>query len=207
MSKVKSGSVRMTVPQKIQFARQIVLDMTGNANFATPAPALASLTAAAAALEASYNTAQATRQLAKSQTSDQDAKAAQLDALLAHEADYVNSTANGDEVKIESSGFSVKNPPTPIGALDMVTNLSVAPSQHQGSANLKWKKLRGATAYAIERAAHAPGALAWTGAAMLTKSKASLNTMTSGQKYWFRVAGVGAAGPGPWSEPVSLFAP
>ena len=196
----------MTVPQKIQFARQIVLDMTGNANFDIPAPALTAVSAAATDLETAYNAAQTARQVAKSLTSNQDAKAAALDLILAQEANYVENTANGDRTKIESSGFSVRNPSAPIGPLPMVTDLAVAPSENEGSADLKWKLIRGARSYVIERASAAP-TLNWAPIASPTKSKASVNTMTSGQKYWFRVAGIGAAGQGPWSETVFLYAP
>jgi hypothetical protein len=206
MSLVKVGTATMTVPQKIQFARQIVIDMTGNANFTTPAPTLAALTAAATALETAYNAAQTARQVAKSQTANQDAKALALDLLLAQEANYVENTSGGDRTKITSSGFSVRNPSTPIGPLPAVVDLTVAPSQNEGSADLRWKALHGAKSYLIERALDA-GTLAWDGIATPTKAKASVNTMTSGLKYWFRVAAVGAAGPGPWSEAVSLYAP
>ena len=194
------------MPQKIQYARQIVIDMTGNANFTTPAPALTALSTAATALETAYNTAQATRQLAKSQTSNQDQKAAALDLLLTQEANYVFNTSGGDKTKIESAGFSVRNPSTPIGPLTMVTDLSVAPSQSEGSADLDWKAVRGAMSYVIERAPDAT-TLAWAPIATPTKSKASVNTMVSGQKYWFRVAGIGAAGQGPWSDTAFLYAP
>jgi hypothetical protein len=206
MSLVKVGTKNMTVPQKIQFARQVVIDMTGNANFTTPAPTLASITTAATALETAYNSAQTARQVAKSQTANQDAKSLALDLLLAQEANYVENTSGGDRTKITSSGFGVRNPATPIGILDMVTNLAVAPSQSEGSADLKWKKVRGAKSYVIERAPDG-GSLVWDSIATPTKAKASVNTMTPGVKYWFRVSGVGAAGQGPWSEPVFLYAP
>ena len=206
MSLVKVGLADFTVPQKIQFARQIVIDMTGNANFTTPAPSLASITTAATALETAYNAAQTARQVAKSLTSAQQVKDAALDFLLTQEANYVQNTSNGDRTKIESSGFGVRNTPAPIGPLAMVTDLAVAPSQNEGSADLKWKPVHGAKSYLIERAPDAT-TLAWNGIAAPTKARASVNTMTPGQKYWFRVAGVGAAGPGPWSEEVAMFAP
>ena len=45
MAKVKLSLQSLTIPQKIQFIRQVVTSMTGNANFATPAPALVAITA------------------------------------------------------------------------------------------------------------------------------------------------------------------
>jgi len=207
MSQVAVGTSSLPVPDKIQYARQIVLDMTGNANFTTPAPTLASITTAATALETAYNAAQTARQLAKSATSTQDAKSAALDLLLSQEANYVENTSGGDQAKIESAGFSVKAPPTPIGPLTAPAALVVSPSQSAGTANLKWKGVRGSNSYTIQRATDPNVDASWIQADVATKSKATVNTMTSGTKYWFRVAAVGAAGLGPWSDPVPTIAP
>src|SRR5436190_15734008 len=109
MAITKIGLAEMPVPEKIQFARQIVTQMTGNANFTTPAPTLASISTAATALESAYNAAQAAYATAKALTSTQDDKEAALDLILSQEANYVENTSGGDKAKIESSGFSVRN--------------------------------------------------------------------------------------------------
>jgi hypothetical protein len=46
MALVKLGFSRLSVPAKIQSARNIVAKMTGNAKFPTPVPTLASITTA-----------------------------------------------------------------------------------------------------------------------------------------------------------------
>lgn len=207
MAQVKVGTAAMPIPDKIQFARQIVIDMTGNANFTTPAPTLASITTAATALESAYNAAQTARQVAKGLTTAQDAKNIALDLLLSQEGNYVENTSGGDAAKIESSGFSVGNPKTPIGPLLAPLNLVAKPSESEGTADLKWKSVRGAGTYNITRATDPNVEASWVVAGASTKTKASVNTMTSGTKYWFRVAGVGAAGQGPWSDPVPMIAP
>ena len=40
-----------------------------------------------------------------------------------------------------------------------------------------------------------------------TKSKATVSGLVTGTKYYFRVAGIGAAGQGAWSELASEVAP
>ena len=45
-----------------------------------------------------------------------------------------------------------------------------------------------------------------TPAGVTTKSKGPVTGLTSGTKYWFRVAAVGAAGQGAWSNPASRTA-
>ena len=208
MALIKTGLDRLSVPDKIQYARQIVLDMTGNANFPTPNPALTSVTTAANNLESSYNAAQTARQISKSKTSDQDVKSVALDMIVTQLANYVENTSNGDKTKIESAGFSTRNPATPPLPMMAPEDLQVFPSAGAGtgSADLSWAPVRGAYTYNIERAADAP-VLTWGNVGVATKSKATVNSMTSGLKYWFRVTAVGPAGQGPASDPVPLFAP
>ena len=40
-----------------------------------------------------------------------------------------------------------------------------------------------------------------------TKSSTTVKNLTSGTKYWIRVAAFGAAGQGPWSDPATKVAP
>jgi len=46
----------------------------------------------------------------------------------------------------------------------------------------------------------------WTLGVVSTKSSATLSGLTSGTKYWFRVAAIGAAGQGAWSDPATKMA-
>jgi len=196
----------MSVPAKIQYTRQIVLDMTNNPNFAAPSPDLDILSDAATSLESAYNAALQARANAKMQTSVMGQKSAVLDLLLMQEASYVQSTSGGDKAKIESAGFDVRDTPTPIGQLPAPAEPKAVPSQNPGMIQLSWKKVRGAKSYLIERALDNQP-LEWAAASTSTKTKAMVNTMTSGLRYWFRVAAIGSAGQGTWSEPISKIAP
>jgi hypothetical protein len=206
MALIKLSLDRLSVPDKIQFGRQIVQAMSGNPNFPPPTPALPAVTAGSDTLETSYNDAQSARQLAKSKTSIQDNDASSLDWTITQLAYYVESTSDGDKAKIESAGFSVRNPPAPIGLLPAPTDLQVVASEFAGSADLNWKSGRGSRAFTIERAEDAP-VPEYEVIGTSTKKYASLNSMVSGKKYWFRVAAIGAAGQSAWSDPVPLFAP
>ncbi len=206
MSLIKLGLQTLSVADKIQFGRQIVQAMTDNPNFPTPTPTLPKLSEGSLELEDAYNNAQAARQAAKARTSVQDDRAVELDWFITQMALYVESASDGDKAKIESAGFSVRNPATPVGALPAPVDLQVAPSEHAGTADASWKPVRGAKAYAIERAEDAP-ALDWAVIGTSTKKEATLNSMVSRSKYWFRVAAIGAAGQSAYSEPVPLYAP
>lgn len=207
MALVKVGTAKMSDPDKIQFARQIVTQMTGNTNFTTPDPGLASITTAADALETAYNDAQTAQAQARAATSTQQDASDALDLLLSQEGNYVENASGGDQAIIESSGFNVRNVPAgPIGDLPAPADVDITPNENAGTVNMRWEKVRGAYSYIVEKAVDAP-TLSWSTALNCTKTRVVVNTMASGTKYWFRVAGVGAAGQGAWSDPISKYAP
>lgn len=96
----------MDVAEKLQFARQIVTAMTGNANFATPDPTLASVSGYADDLENAYNAASVARQNATTLTSVQDDKENMLDTTLMKLSNYVENVIDSDETIIQSAGMS-----------------------------------------------------------------------------------------------------
>jgi len=206
MSYAKLGLDVLTVPAKIQYGRRLAAGITSNPNFPTPNPNAAALTAATDQLETAFNDAQAARLIAKTKTALQDEQNAALDLLVAQLASYVDNASGGDAVKIESAGFAVRATPAPIGELPAPTDLQVLPSEHSGSADVSCKPVHGAKTYLYERAADA-ATLDWKPIGASTKRAGMFNSMVSGQKYWFRMAAVGAAGQSAWSDPVPLFAP
>lgn len=206
MSTIKLGLDGMSVSDKIQFGRQIVTAMTGNPNFTTPNPTLAVLTGGSDDLEAAYNTAQTARQLAKLRTTTQDNDEATWDGLITQMASYVQNISAGNKAIIESSGFSVRNTPAPVGLPPAPTDLAVVPSEQAGCADLSWESERGYRSFTIERAEDAPTPV-YHVVGNTTKKFGTFNSMVSGRKYWFRVASVSPAGQSAWSEPVALFAP
>ena len=205
MAHVKTNLAKLKTTEKIQFARQIVTDMTSNPNFPMPTPALPSVAAAATTLEAAYNAAQTARQISKSKTAAVSPADEALNLALTQLANYVQNASGGDPAKIQSAGFPVRDTPAPIGALPAPVEFQVQPGQTEGHMNVRWKGVRGASSYIVERAQDAP-VLNWSQALTTTKSRGTINTMASGARYWFRVAAVGAAGQGAWSAPISKIA-
>jgi hypothetical protein len=206
MSRVKTQLSKLTVGQEVAFARQIVTKMTGNATYTTPSPALMAITTAADALEAAFNAAEAARISSKQATSAMNDKKAALSALINLEAAYVQNTSLGDKTKIESAGFETTNPNSPIGPLPAPEDVQLDANVNPGNMGIKWTPVRGAASYIVERAPDGE-VMNFIVAANPTVSKALVNTMTSGQRYWFRIAAVGAAGAGDWTLPVSKIAP
>ena len=206
MANVKTNLAKLKTAEKIQFARQIVTDMTSNPNFPMPTPALPSVASAAATLEEAYNASQIARQISKSKTAAVVPADEALNLALTQLANYVQNASGGDAAKIQSAGFPVRNTPAPIGPLPAPTELEAQPSHSEGHVNLWWKGVRGASSYVVERAQDA-SLLNWVQALTTTKSRAVVNSMTSGARYWFRVAAVGAAGQGAWTDAISKIVP
>lgn len=207
MSYAKIGLDDLIVPAQIQYGRRVIAGITENPGlFPTPNPTLAVVTTRTDELEAAYNNALAARLTAKNLTQVLTTETELFAGAIAQLASYVDNTTNGDAILIERSGFEVCATPTPVGPLPTPIILSVRASELPGHADLRWKRIYGAKAYNIERAEDTPEGT-WKPMGTVTKCSASVNTMVSGKKYWFRIAAVGAAGQSAWSEPVALIAP
>lgn len=206
MATIKVGIIGLSIPDKVQYVRQITTNMTGNPNFAIPSPTLADVIAKADGLESAYNAAQVARQVAKAKTALQDTASAELDLIVTQLANYVENASGGDAGVIVSSGFSVKSPGAPIGELPAPTDVRVVAGPRSGTADIESGPVYGARSYLYERAEDAE-VRNFQAAGASTRPKATLNSMVSGKKYWFRMAALGAAGQGPWSDPVPVIAP
>jgi len=85
--------------------------------------------------------------------------------------------------------------------------LSATAGDHEGEVDLAWDGVAGARSYVIEKSADPPTATSWGHGGVATKSRASINGLTPGTRYWFRVAAVGTNGQSGWSDPATRIAP
>ncbi|MFN0031548.1 MAG: hypothetical protein ACKVOR_05260 [Flavobacteriales bacterium] len=84
--------------------------------------------------------------------------------------------------------------------LTQVLNVSSKMTGVEGVIDLKWKRLRGAKFYTVQVTATPEVAASWTQLVIVPRSRVKLTEMPSLQVRYFRVAGTGTAGQGPWSE-------
>jgi len=217
-AKVKINFIKIPVPEKIQYARDRVDDMTGNANFATPDPALASITAAALDLENKHLAAQGG---GPADTIAQNAAEAVLDDLMRDEADYVDDIADGDTVIISSAGFTpTQTENTPVQKPGKPENLKLKHLEQPGSIGTVCDKVENAKAYATVISIAADGMVSVSGedvvirgeAVMVivnvsTNRKTTHSGLTSGTKYYVRKYAINAAGRGPDSDVIPIVAP
>lgn len=199
MRQVKLEFSRLTIPVKIQKARNIVAKMTGNTNFTTPVPALTAVTTAINKLEASHEAALDGGSAKKAAMSIDDAA---LMTLMKQLAAYVQDITLGDELKIISSGMDVrrlKSAPQPLTA---PVDSRVELNGNAGEVMLRWKAVKGARSYIIESTSTPGDEATWTHFDVSTRTRFLATNLSSLTIVWFRVAAHGAKGRSAFSDPI-----
>ena len=127
--------------------------------------------------------------------------------LLTQLANHVENSSHGDPVKIQSAGMTVRSAAARIGALSVPTDLTATEGDKEGEIDLSWDRVHGAKSYVIQSTLSMTDTPVWASAGVATKSSFTTTGLASGKRHWFRVAAVGAAGQGPWSDPATKIAP
>jgi hypothetical protein len=197
----------LTIPEKITRAQQIVAALTGNPNFTAPHPTLAEVTTAINELEAAANAAQAARYEARARTAAQSLKEEALVRIMSQLVAHVASVAGDDPDKVLSAGLDVRAASSTPSAPTTPPVLTATTGDHEGEIDLSWDTIRNARSYTIERSADPPTTDSWTHAEISIRSSITLEGLTSGTRYWFRVAAVTTNGQSPWSNPAMKIAP
>jgi hypothetical protein len=192
----------------VALANTIRTAMTGNANFATPNPSLASVGTQVTTTStkiAAYDTLVASGQTA---LADRDAAVATLCGLLSQLGAYVENTSGGDAVKIQSAGMGVRAASAPVGPVAQVLDLVLSAGDFDGTLDLMCAPVRGAKSYEIQTSPDPQTNTSWTPKMTASKSSATIEGLTSGAKVWVRMRAIGAENkPGPWSDPAVKVVP
>jgi hypothetical protein len=208
MPKIKLNFGRLSIPEKIARAQQIVAALTGNSNFPTPHPTLAEVTAATGALETAANAVHAARFEAKRRTAAQGIKEDELNQLMAQLGAYVESVAGDDESLILSAGLEKRSFAAPDSSAPTAPEtLTATTGNHEGEIELSWDTAHGARSYVVERTTDPQTASSWTQAGVSPRSSVILEGLDSGTRYYFRVAAVTLNGQSPWSNQAVKVAP
>ena len=203
MKKVVLNLANLTIPAKVEYGRQVKTSMTGNPNFTTPLPALTLIDTACIDLETAFNNAEQARLNAKAKTVIQNQKEAAFNDLMNQLANYVENTSGGDEAKIKSSGMKAKAKAVKSSSvLKKPENLSASIGDKGNEVDLHWDKIAGANSYEVETCIDPAEDAKWLHYKTVTKTKATVTGLTSGTRYWFRVAAVNTNGVSGWSTAV-----
>ena len=206
MSRIKLN-LRQPIPDKLQTSRQIIAAMTNNPNFATPHPPLEDVATSLATLDEAYKAHQIAKADARTKAAVADDAELELDRQLRKLAAYVESIADTDETIIASAGMQTKAVRTTPAVLSAPGALRATAGDHEGQIDLTWRKVEYSRSYIIQISPDPPTADSWGHAETVTVANKTIQNLTSGTKYWFRVAAIGSLGQSPWSEPATKVAP
>jgi len=183
-------------------ASHVVEQMTGNAHFPTPSPALTTITSA------NNNYIVCLNKVGNGSREDTVLKndsRKMIESLLKQETSYVQITSGGDEAIILSSGFDVNKKPAAVGPLPKATGLQVKPGNNKGTILANCNVVANASFYEFEYtdAPIAPNCI-WI-VKTSTKHRLLIEGLTSGKQYVFRVAGAGSDSSRNWSDEIHSF--
>ena len=201
---IKAGLKGLRTAELVGKSKHVEAQMTANANFATPSPALADVTAARTALEAAIAVAESGAHAA---IASKNVAAKKLTNQLVQLARYVNSVAGSDVDVAVSSGFDLSKMPDPIDKLEAPTKFEAERGSITGQVALRWKGVRGGRMYNTYICEGDPAMDGkWTFAGSSSRSKLTVTGLTTDKMYAFKVAALGVVGEGPMSEIVSAKA-
>ena len=190
------------VPDKIQFLRDVVTQMTGNANYPTPDPALTVITAKANALESALGAQAIAQQAAKTATTNLETAEKLADAAISSLSNHVWEKSGGDEAKIQGAGMTLRAPKTPTTSLPAPQGLTATAGDEEGELDLVWEPVPKSKGYEVQTSPDPVTSTSWEYAETSTASKTSLTGLPSGSKIWVRVRALGPKKiKSPWSDP------
>jgi len=209
MAKVKLDLKGRTDHEIITLARTMVTSMTGNPDYTTPNPPLASITAAADTGEAGINDALVKEQEAVEFVEKKDDAIEALSNLLTLSGNYIQLASGGDEAKILGAGVEVQSTGSPKAVPPKIENVKLTQGDDAGEVDIMWKsQVKLINNYSIRFTYGDINNPTWQNAPETpTKSKYTLSGLTSGAKVWVEVAGNNAAGKGGWSDPAVIYVP
>jgi len=207
MARIRLNLRSLSVTDKIAKGRQIVTAMTNNTNFPNPSPPLTEITASLDELTQAFALVQSAKSEVSTRVVTQDNSEARLDQLLTQLAGYVESVAGRDDTLITSVGMETKAVPSAATVPSLPQALAANAGEHEGEINLLWKAVPKARSYIIEFSLDPATASSWTHVGIATSASKVVTNLTSGKRYWFRVAAVGAGGQSGWSEHATKVVP
>ena len=196
---VKLGWKRLKPAQQVVKANEVITNLTGNPDFPTPIPTLATVQTAADELDAALLALDGSHE----KTAVKNQKVERLSDLMTALVGYVQSASAGDEVKILSTGMGVRNAATRVGLLGPVDKLTAKLGQMPGAINLSWGGIKKTKLYIVSMSTD-PSTDVWEMKTESSKSKVTVDGLASGRTVYFRIACVSTAGIGPWSEVISI---
>lgn len=204
MGKIKLDIYQLSVPDSVAYFNGVVSRMTGNATFTSLASKTTALGTANTALETAHTDYLAALALAEAKLALENAALASAQAAardLAAGADAVTH----DAAALLSGGWDLQAERTPVGPMPKVQDLKATGGDMDGTVDLGWAPVKRGLQTYLGRYGTSPAG-PWTQFYAGRASKCTAGGLISGTEFWFQTCAVGAAGPGPWSDPARMRA-
>ncbi len=167
-------------------------------------PALPVLMAAYQALIDDYKLKLATAEHGTPlQTAEKNASKSLLLQATSKNGVYINATANGDEVKLQGSGYTMARIPQPVGPFAVPTVFTVLPDRQPGRGNIEFGGQPGA-AYLIRYTKDVNVDRNLWPTTIETRRSFSVDGLVSGDRYTFIGAYKGASNVLNFTAPVEV---
>ena len=207
MSRIRLNLRNLSVTDKLAKGRHIVGSLSNNTAFQTPSPPLAEITSVLDELDKAQAAVQAAKSEVATRVLTQDAAETKVNQMLTQLAGYVESVAGTDDTLITGIGMETKASRSAPQPPNVPQGLSATAGEHEGEIKLSWKAISNARSYAIESTQDPAAAASWAHLGVATSASKAMSGLTSGKRYWFRVAAIGAGGQSGWSEPATRIVP
>ena len=183
------GFLRLPLSEKISFYRNVIARLTGNASFSTPDVSLNDATSQVNALETAFLASQDGSKTARLLMREKEAIA---DETFRKLANYVERIANNDEAKISASGFMASQP----HAIPHRPDFVIESGSESGTVKLSHKAMPGARAYVWQciKDQVPVSEEDWKICGHSTQASTEISGLSSGSRYWFRVAAITTEG-------------
>lgn len=198
---MKSGFSRVRDDDLAHKAHTIISALTGNENFPTLDPALATLRATLSAFEAA---------LALPKGSDRDAQVASTRSSLTTQLEQVarllELTPGVTDAMLATTGFEIRQSGVRTDApVDAPRNARLKTTGTMGSIQLLCDAVTRAKSYEVQFTQD-PNAGPWTHAGTFPSTrKIILRGLMRGKDYWLRIRAIGPNGPGAWSDRATIM--
>jgi hypothetical protein len=122
-------------------------------------------------------------------------------------ASVIEGKAKGNLAVLSLSTLPLAGASVPSTVPSQISNLSVSASDMDGALDVHWDPEINSTSYEVEVTTTDPVAGPYVSKPSETTSSTTIPGLTSGQRAWVRVRGVGPKGSGPWSDPGTKIVP
>lgn len=203
---VKVGLYGLSVADLILRTKNISSAMNGNLNFPMPNPSMMDYDMAIDNLVTAQGRVDADG--GKNNTTLRNVALKTVKEMSMQLATYVNNVGNGNEEVLLSSGFFLRDLPSPVGKLPPPEGCKVTTEgQNAGAVKFYHKGRKKNKSYLYQVRKYAEGMSAdvgWDTPVTSTLRSHVFTGLVSGTRYQFRVAVVSSEGTGDWSQLLML---